>query len=110
MSSLLLTRRSSLRVATTVPTTLARIILSRRASPLGLPCVVARLPLGRLASLRWLVQPAGSLVSCRRSPRARSSFRRGSFPDRERVFQVGVRTRDDVDRDELAHAPRGGRA
>src|SRR5438067_13722436 len=86
MRSLVLTRRSSLRVATTVPTILARIILNRGASPLGLPYTVAR------------------------SARSPFSLCDRGLADGKRVFEVGVRTRDDVHRHELAHAPRGGRA
>src|SRR5436189_3017285 len=89
MSSLLLTSRSSLRVATTVPTTFARIMSE---SP---KCPMAN---GKCRN--------GSAFGIRHS-----SFRgAGRLADGKRVLEVRVRTRDHVDGDELPHAPRGGRA
>src|SRR6185503_17788908 len=68
-SSLLLTRRGSLRVATTVPTIFARSIGDQaRFGVLGL-------------------------------------YRCVGLSDRQRVFEVGVRPRDHVHRDQLADAP-----
>src|ERR1035438_8494100 len=70
-SSVLPSRRGSFRVATTVPTTRARIICR--------------------SGFRLLA--VGGL----------------GLADRQHVFQTLVRTRDHVDRDQLAHAPgRGG--
>src|SRR5688500_8504778 len=67
--SLLLTSRGSFRVATTVPTTRARI----------------------------------SLWSWKLGLRARVGL-----SDRQRVFEIGVRTRDHVNGDEFTHATGGG--
>src|SRR6476646_1446953 len=80
ISSLLLTRRSSLRVATTVPTTLA--------SSIGV-C-------GESETSNFELQTSDFLLGLLR------------LADREHVLEIRVRTRDDVHRDQLADATRGG--
>src|SRR4051794_6337497 len=92
MSSLLLTSRSSFRVATTVPTTLARIM-----SMFNAQCSRTNARASLIEALdveRW-----SSLLRGRRR-----------LANRQCVLEVRVRTRDDVDRHELAHTARRGGA